>query len=240
MTAAGFDLNRRHAPPVFTTSASSSPSFLWSSALIVSVIAAPLLDVSFDSLAIRSKDTCADTSLATTFMQVFYQKGITHALGPRAYTINGITKEGATTDWEFQGDIFVAWNTEQEFTVPLYRFDLGVAQDYMYTTATAVPGYTLGIIIGYVYETQVCGSVPLLGAFNQAETDHYYTTAPNEHSQLIAISGWTDVGVAGYVLPLGTGKLSEVFLMKWTSCSSSFWMLSLNISQIGEYKKRKT
>ncbi|PPQ70673.1 hypothetical protein CVT26_014612 [Gymnopilus dilepis] len=191
----------------------ASLGFLWSYSLILSAIAAPMPNFSPNSLDVRSTDTCADPSLATTFMQVFNRDGITHALGPRAYTISGTTNEGAT-QWEFQGDIFVAWSTEQEFTVPLYRYDLSnVLEDFQYSTATSIPGWIQRLVIGYVYETQVCGSVPLLGAYNQANTDHYYTTVFNEHSELIAISGWTDAGIAGYVLPLGTGKSNGAFFV---------------------------
>ncbi|KDR77653.1 hypothetical protein GALMADRAFT_37148, partial [Galerina marginata CBS 339.88] len=64
----------------------------------------------------------------------------------------------------------------------------------------AASGFTVQTIIGYVYASQVCGSVPLLGAFQQTAGDHWYTTDPGEHSSLLA-SGWTDAGIAGYVLP---------------------------------------
>ncbi|KAF8904673.1 hypothetical protein CPB84DRAFT_1643691, partial [Gymnopilus junonius] len=91
------------------------------------------------------------------------------------------------------------------FTVPLYRYDSGTGThlDYLYSTATSspTPGFTEGLIIGYVYETQICGSVPLLGVWNKAVGDHYYTTQVGEHRELIATSGWTDAGIAGYVLP---------------------------------------
>lgn len=56
-------------------------------------------------------------------------------------------------------------------------------------------------IVAWVYDTPVCGSVPLMSAVLASSTDHYYTTDPNEHSDLLGL-GWGDGGVVAFVLPL--------------------------------------
>lgn len=70
-----------------------------------------------------------------------------------------------------------------------------------------MPSYTTGGIRGYAYTTQVCGSVPLYGAWNKAlGKDHFYTTLPNVHAELITVSGWADVGIVFYDIPLSSGE----------------------------------
>lgn len=71
-------------------------------------------------------------------------------------------------------------------------------------SAPTASGFSIQGIAGYVYSTQICGSVPLLSAVNAAASDHWWTTNQNDHADLLASgTGWVDGGVAFYVLPLG-------------------------------------
>lgn len=70
-------------------------------------------------------------------------------------------------------------------------------------TAPIVSGFNTDVeVIAWVYNTPVCGSVPLLSLTYAPLTDHYYTTDADEHAGMIAGAGWTDTGVIAYVLPL--------------------------------------
>ncbi|KAF8968604.1 hypothetical protein BDZ97DRAFT_1799249 [Flammula alnicola] len=155
------------------------------------------------SLQQRSANACADPSIAVTYIQAFSQTIKAHTLDDRIQFVNADTVQG---DWAFQGEAFLAWTTPQDFTIPLYRFLTQTNQDYLFTISTdsnppTVPGFNFDAIVGYVYSSQVCGSVPLLGAWNQKFGDHYYTTDADDHSALLAVGGWVDAGITAYVLP---------------------------------------
>lgn len=105
---------------------------------------------------------------------------------------------------------FPAWPTQQESTVPLFQLATADASQIIYRTGAdaATPPVVNGFgsfikLLGWVYPSQVCGSVPLLSAVQAAHTDHYFTTNPFEHSGLLAL-GWTDGGVVAYVMPLNS------------------------------------
>ena len=53
--------------------------------------------------------------------------------------------------------------------------------------------------------------MPLLAAFQAAAGDHWYTTDPVEHSNLLSL-GWTDAGIIAYVLPLSESFLVAILL----------------------------
>jgi hypothetical protein len=68
-------------------------------------------------------------------------------------------------------------------------------------TPPVATGFNTGAAIAWVYDTPVCGSVPLMSAVFVAQTDHYYTIDPEEHADLLSL-GWADSGVVAFVLPL--------------------------------------
>jgi hypothetical protein len=70
-------------------------------------------------------------------------------------------------------------------------------------TPPVVGGFSTSGLVAWVYDTAVCDSVPLMSAVLAAQSDHYYTTDPDEHAALLA-AGWTDGGVVAFVLPLPT------------------------------------
>ncbi|KDR77937.1 hypothetical protein GALMADRAFT_65001, partial [Galerina marginata CBS 339.88] len=147
---------------------------------------------------------CADPSTTVPYVQAFSHTIKAHTLDTRAAFAMADTTQG---DWEFQGETFLAWQDPTPHTVPLFRYLTQTNQDYVYGTSTAaipvgVPGFNLDATIGYVYKTKVCDSVPLLGVWNQAAGDHFYTTSKAEQNTFLKNSGWVDAGIAGYVLPL--------------------------------------
>lgn len=56
----------------------------------------------------------------------------------------------------------------------------------------------------WVYDSGGCSdSVPLLSAVSASATDHYYTTDPDEHAELLSCGcGWVDDGMVAHVLPM--------------------------------------
>ncbi len=123
------------------------------------------------------------------------------------------TTNGNTDNWQFQGPSFLAWITPQEFTVPFYQLTspaTGAKSDFIFlpavnSSAPTAPGFSVQGIVGYAYSTQICGSVPLLLAVNTGATDSWWTTSQADYDLLLETNtGWSDAGIAFYVLPLGT------------------------------------
>lgn len=113
--------------------------------------------------------------------------------------------------WSIQGAVFRAWPAQQEFTFPLFRLAQGPGSDYVFLvgqdaqTPPILSGFEpdSSAIVAWVYQTPVCGSVPLMSAVFVDQTDHYYTTDPDEYTGLL-VDGWSDGGVVAFVLPLTT------------------------------------
>jgi hypothetical protein len=95
--------------------------------------------------------------------------------------------------------------------VPFYRLYIPATQGHLWT-ADPNEYYTLHFIYryasegvdGFILPTQAPGTVPLHRLFypaaQPANTRHLWTLDANERAALLA-SGWTDEGVAGYVIP---------------------------------------
>ena len=142
------------------------------------------------------------------YVQAFSPSGTIHGVRPRWVWVSTNTGGG---DWQIQADSFLAWETAQNFTIPFYQLNsIPNADDVIYLPSTngtppSVDGFQAVGIVGYVYGTQVCGSVPLLCASHPTTTDHWYTTSASEQNSLLVV-GWTDAGFAGFVLPLTNSR----------------------------------
>ncbi|KAF5313841.1 hypothetical protein D9619_013070 [Psilocybe cf. subviscida] len=155
----------------------------------------------------RSASTCADPSLATTIFQAYSGTNTAHIMDVRYRLVNADSIQNAAPAlWTFQGAVFKGWRTQQPFTVPLFTLISSDNSDSVFIigadaqTPPVVSGFTPGAIVAWVYDTAVCDSVPLMSAVLAAKTDHYYTTDPDDHAGLLS-AGWTDGGVAAFVLP---------------------------------------
>jgi hypothetical protein len=112
----------------------------------------------------------------------------------------GFSDEGTVTGYLFA--------EQQPDTVPLFRL-YGIGNtDHLYTTdikerdhAVKRLGYTVVETVGYVYPSDGIGRVPLYRLHNKGVHDHYYTTSVHQRDDA-AKNGWTDEGVACYMLPL--------------------------------------
>ncbi|KAJ7247312.1 hypothetical protein C8J57DRAFT_1523085 [Mycena rebaudengoi] len=107
---------------------------------------------------------------------------------------SGYTAEGIA------GRVFAA--AGDRTLVPLYRAYNPSSGDHFYTTSLnerkAAWQYTKEGITGYVYPSQICGSVKLVRLYNNQ--DHFYTTDPQEVNDARR-AGYHVEGDAGYILP---------------------------------------
>lgn len=161
----------------------------------------------FSILQSRAANTCGDPTLATTYYTAFsLSADRTHGIGTKA---GFATQNTLGSDWETDSALFRGWLAPGQLgTVPLYAFARTASVDFVYLISTngnpppTPAGFANPEIIGYVYPTQICGSVPLYGASFASPPDHWYTTELNEHNEIISF-GWTDVGITAFVLPPG-------------------------------------
>jgi hypothetical protein len=89
---------------------------------------------------------------------------------------------------------------QQEDAVPLYRL-YSATGGHFYTTSAKEKnsviqnlGFTLEGNIGYIFSSQVTGSLPLSRYYHSKFNKHFYTIHPENES----LSGWTSEGVIGY------------------------------------------
>lgn len=91
---------------------------------------------------------------------------------------------------------------------PLYQLWNASLSDHFYTTSEAEKNQYIATkkyedqgVVGYVYDSQVTGSVPLYRLYSVSATDHFYTNNETQRAQAKAGgSRYVDEGVTGYVL----------------------------------------
>ncbi|KAJ7721202.1 hypothetical protein B0H16DRAFT_1738377 [Mycena metata] len=125
-----------------------------------------------------------------------------------------VQTQAAAKGWTFQGVAALVFTTQEVSTVPLYGL-LHTGDESLYVADTTElanaldGGYVLsGEPLVYIYPTQICGSVPFYYLTNAAKNSNFYTAVESERLDFINNQGYTDVNVAGYVLPLGCSQCS--------------------------------
>jgi len=113
-----------------------------------------------------------------------------------------------------EGVGFHIFNHHHHGLVPVYRYYHGASNDHFYTANTAEIGVTetghtgkLGYvcegILGYVSPVEFFGSIPIYRYWNDAKTDHFYTSNAAEigttHHGHVGNHGYKCEGVLGYV-----------------------------------------
>jgi hypothetical protein len=107
--------------------------------------------------------------------------------------------------------------------VPLYESYNSKIGDHFYTDSAteknnvAYYGYQYQGIQGYVYPTQVSGSVPLYELYSSTVTDHFYTDSASQKNSVVAYYGYKYETIEGYVMPTqvsGTVPLYQLWNAK--------------------------
>ncbi|KAJ7292538.1 hypothetical protein C8J57DRAFT_1266265 [Mycena rebaudengoi] len=153
---------------------------------------------------------CGDPIHAVPFYRSYKPAAVDHF-----YTtnVNIVTRAITGASYSLQGVAALVFVTQEESTVPFYRLAIdgpGVAPDNFYTISTterdnALQNGYLNVSsdpFTFIYPTQVCESVPFYHLFHKTKTDNFYTTSESEGLDFLANQGYTDIGIAGYVLPV--------------------------------------
>ncbi|KAF8868261.1 hypothetical protein CPB84DRAFT_1696968, partial [Gymnopilus junonius] len=96
---------------------------------------------------------------------------------------------------------------------PFYFLFNPTMTDYVFvasnsSTPPTRSGSVAAVLMGFVYTTPICDSVPLY-----KPSDHYHTTNPAERGDMINHLGWNDGGIIAYVLPIDGMLLSVVQIL---------------------------
>ncbi|KDR77652.1 hypothetical protein GALMADRAFT_138724 [Galerina marginata CBS 339.88] len=149
----------------------------------------------------RATETCGDPSVSTIFYKGFHAPDQVHTFNTQARFVDSMTRGAG---WQSTIPSFRGWiSGGQPGTVPLFFIQSSTTRDVTFT----LNGSTNGNIVGYVYPTQICNSVPLYAAAQVPLADHWYTTILAEHNELLGL-GWADQGILAYVLPIGDNAIT--------------------------------
>lgn len=170
-------------------------------ALSLTVITAVLFSIlAYTATAqVTDNNSCNDPNYTARFSPIYRQWS--PDLVDHFYTNSSIeTASGYTSEKSFGSLI----NSQQLSTVPLYRYWSDSLSDHFYSTSSVTPpGYVSEGIVGYIFVSQVPGSMPLYRSFryiagSPANGDHLYTTSLAERDSAAQI-GYTFEGIEGYV-----------------------------------------
>lgn len=141
-----------------------------------------------------------------------YYRLLSSALTDYYYTASAAQVDavfGGPNSYALQGVAGLVFITQEESTVPFYRLtkfavnfftantterDIAIQQGYQLTPNDPLT---------YIYPTEICGAVPFYRMVNAAAQENFYTTSQSERLDFLANQGYTDLGIAGYILPLG-------------------------------------
>ncbi|KAF7350034.1 hypothetical protein MVEN_01305100 [Mycena venus] len=165
-------------------------------------------DIDAPQAAGRSAETCGDPADALPFYRLLAGTGeYLYVADP---TTVGTELRAAPNGWALQTVAALVFSTQEVSTVPFYTLHSNTGSEWLYVANTTElanalnNGYHLSTEpVVYIYPTQICGSVPFYYLNNAAEKSNFYTAVESERLDFIANEGYTDVDIAGYVLPLG-------------------------------------
>ncbi|KAJ6550638.1 hypothetical protein DFH09DRAFT_1500774 [Mycena vulgaris] len=154
----------------------------------------------------RSPNTCGNPTDAFPFYRIYNPPATEYR-----YTIDPASVSASVAT--LQGVAGLVFATQEESTVPFYHLVSVAALDNLYTISTTElnaalkNGYAnLTTDVTYIYPTQLCGSVPFYRLFQQNTKTTFYTTSESERLDFIVNHGYTDIEIAGYVLPLASNE----------------------------------
>jgi hypothetical protein len=159
----------------------------------------------------RSAETCGDPADALPFYRLLALTAeYLYIADP---TMVASVLRAAPNGWALQTVAALVFATQEVSTVPLYTLRSKAVPEWLYVADTTELANALNNGYGisteplvYIYQTQICGSVPFYYLNNAAKNANFYTAVESERLDFITNKGYTDVYIVGYVLPLGCSQ----------------------------------
>ncbi|KAJ7044344.1 hypothetical protein C8F04DRAFT_1174777 [Mycena alexandri] len=174
--------------------------------LCITLVSALKISQSAVVITSRTTQTCGDPSNVVPYYRTF-----STPLSDYYYTADAALVDAVyvgTGNYALQGVAGLVFIDQEESTVPFYRLtkfevnffgantterDIAIQQGY---------GLTSTDPLTYIYPTEICGAVPFYRVVNAAGQANIYTTLESERVDFVTNQGYTDLGIAGYILPL--------------------------------------
>ncbi|KAJ7912714.1 hypothetical protein B0H13DRAFT_2327063 [Mycena leptocephala] len=147
---------------------------------------------------IRTTETCGNPAHAVPFYRSYHSARIDHWYTADVQRINQFVQVPRDSPW--RALLVCATAGDNYYTISTAERDAALKNGYSFDDVS----YPLT----YIYPNQTCGSVPLFHLYHRSKQDNFYTTSDSERVDVISNRGYVDadVGVAGYVLPLGPSR----------------------------------
>ncbi|KAJ6450191.1 hypothetical protein C8R45DRAFT_1114266 [Mycena sanguinolenta] len=177
-------------------------------AILLSIVVGLAAAMNNLHVAGRSAETCGGPDDTLPWYRVNVPSLFAYAYGTDPAWISSIILNDRYVLKTIIGRVFL---TQEESTVPCYFLSSDVLADNFVTinaterdAAVASGQYVLKPTLQtYIYPTQICGSIPMYRLYSSAKTSNFFTTSESERLGVISSSGYTDLGIAGYILPEG-------------------------------------
>lgn len=111
---------------------------------------------------------------------------------------NEIIANGMTMEAE---NFFFLYGEDTGGLVPLFRCTKGGGRRFLTSSIDCETTGGPELTMGFMANMPVCGGIPLYRSYNATSDDHFYTTSEPEHQNAIAMYGYADQGITGYVFP---------------------------------------
>ncbi|HET6583729.1 MAG TPA: hypothetical protein VFG69_09780 [Nannocystaceae bacterium] len=109
---------------------------------------------------------------------------------------NEIAALGLTTEVQ---NFFWLYNDDTGGLQPLFRCNKAGGRRFLTSSIDCETTGGPELTLGFMSNMQICGSIPLFRSYNAGSDDHFYTTSEAEHQNAIAMYGYADQGITGYV-----------------------------------------
>ncbi|KAJ6534373.1 hypothetical protein B0H19DRAFT_1324058 [Mycena capillaripes] len=162
-----------------------------------------------------SPETCGNNADLVPLFQLYDTASTTHFYTTDDSRVTAAIHQAAVCP--FNGVAALIFSTLETSMVPFLALINELATAFFLTTSATersnalASGYSESDFPspGYIYPTQVCGSVPLyrthfVGAHGDA--DYLYTVSAADRDNAIVNQGFINEGIAGYVMELASGK----------------------------------